>query len=170
MYLQVYNHKAVTGFKWLVQEAMSEILKEDIFAEYIRSYFSDLKNLSNLTDTYFWECFRKYADKNPESACGYLVHRKRLLHKQAIMDVPDFEKRKIKKELEKKLGKKIIQYESPTKFSKINPSFAKIRLLKKDELTHKFHLEGITRNSTFFSKFSDVVETHYYEAPSFYHA
>jgi HD superfamily phosphohydrolase len=167
MYLQVYNHKTVVGFKWLVRNALSELLKEHGPLEFISRALSDIEIFRDFTDDYFWEEFRAYAKKHPDSACSYIVKRKKLKHLCTLRDKADFEKRIKKKELELQIGKKVVQHESSTRFSKISPTFSRMRLLRRDKIEDKYHLESILSASTFFAKFSDTIETHYYEDPSF---
>lgn len=165
MYLQVYGHKTVVGMKWLVREAVAEILHDTDRRKEIKAALSDMKQFSTFTDTYCWEAFRDYARQFPDSACGDLVSRRKLRHVAQIDDQVEFEKRNKRQQLEKEVKKPIIQHECASRFSKINPSFAKMRLLVKDPITGQFHLEAITKRSRFFSKFQDVTVTHYYEKP-----
>jgi len=167
MYLQVYNHKTVVGFKWLLRQAVTELLSLGDHLAYINAALSDIAMLSHFTDTYLWEAFRKHAISEPNSACGYLINRRKLKHLYALKDKADFEKRQKKEELKAKVNKDVIQHESSAAFSKISPSFSRLRLLVKDKIEDRFRLASISSESTFFSKFQDTIETHYYEAPDF---
>lgn len=167
MYLQVYGHKTVVGLKWLVREAVAEILRYDtVCSAHIKASLTNMRTFADFTDTYCWEAFRRHARTCPKSACADLVARRKLRHIAQIDDQVEFEKRNKRKSLEKELRKAVIQHECASRFSKINPSFQKMRLLVKDTITGHYHLEAITKRSSFFSKFQDVTVTHYYEAPS----
>lgn len=163
MYLQVYGHKTVVGFKWLLREAVAEILKDN--EQYIKKALTDMDTFASFTDSFCWEAFRTYAHKHPSSACSDLITRKKLDHVAQIDDQVSFEKRNRQHTLEDELNCKILQHECASRFSKINPSFTKMRLLVKHPVSKKFHLEAITKQSTFFSKFQDVTITHYYKMP-----
>jgi deoxynucleoside triphosphate triphosphohydrolase SAMHD1 len=165
MYLQVYGHKTVVGFKWLVREAVAEILKDKETREVIKRALTNMDDFTSFADTFCWEAFRAYARKHPRSACGDLVQRRKLCHVAQIDDQVEFEKRNQRTALEKELECKILQHECASRFSKINPSFARMRLLVKDPVTGVFHLEAITKRSTFFNKFQNVTITHYYRMP-----
>jgi deoxynucleoside triphosphate triphosphohydrolase SAMHD1 len=166
MYLQVYGHKTVVGLKWLVRTAVAEILKDQSTRDTIKNYLTSVDAFEAFTDTFCWEAFRTYARKCPRSACGDLLARKKLRHVEEIDDQVEFEKRNRRIELEKELNCKILQHECAARFSKINPTFARMRLLVKHPAKEKtFHLESIPKRSTFFSKFQDVTVTHYYRLP-----
>jgi HD superfamily phosphohydrolase len=165
MYLQVYGHKTVVGLKWLLREAVAEIISDADCQICIKTSLSDMRAFADFTDTYCWEAFRLFAQKHPDSACADIVARRKLRHIAVIDDQLPFEKRNKQTSLEELLGKRVVQNECASRFSKINPLFQKMRLLVKDEITGKYQLESITKSSSFFSKFQDVTVTHYYEAP-----
>jgi HD superfamily phosphohydrolase len=168
MYLQVYNHKTVIGLKWLVREAIAEILTDEDVFQAAKLALSDMSRFTDFTDTYCWEAFRRFALRNQNSACAALVNRKILNHIVEIKDQAPFEKVTNQIDIEKKTGKKIIYDECSSRFSKITPAFDRIRLLIRDDISSVRRLESIPRHSSFFSKFTNVTVTHYYEAPEWY--
>lgn len=168
MYLQVYNHKSVTNFKWLVRQAVFEISEDPENEDAIKEKLKDLNKFSEFTDTYFWEMFRNYAQKQKKSACYYIVNRKKLKYIKSIRadKLPQFEINKKKQELEEGLNTKLIEAEAPSKFSKITPHYQKIRLLSFDRITDKPELNSI--HSDYFEQEKDVTVKHYFKAPDFY--
>ncbi len=84
---------------------------------------------------------------------------------KSVENIPDFEKEALLLQLSQKTGKKVIRFESESRFSRITPTFAKIRLLVRDKMEEQRKLESIGTHSTFFGKFTDVIVTHYYIDP-----
>jgi HD superfamily phosphohydrolase len=168
MYLQVYNHKSVINFKWLIRQAVFEIAEVPHNKEAIIEKLKDLNRFTEFTDTYFWEMFRKYALDSEMSACYYIINRKKLDYiksMRADLFAP-FEIEKERRKLEKKHEVKVIGTEAPSKFSKINPLYEKIRLLKFDKITKKPELYSI--HSDYFEQGKDINVKHFFKAPDFY--
>jgi len=167
MYLQIYNHKTVVGFKWLIHEAIYEILQKTHYLSHIESALSDINVFKNFTDTYLWEAFRQLAIEKPNSACGRIVYRQRLPHIKAIKTQRDHDVDREKRKLANERNIRVISHHSSSKFSEINPNFDKIRLLTKNPDTGKREIDSIQNHSEFFHKFQNVLMTHFYEDPQF---
>jgi len=165
MYLHVYNHKTAVGFKWLLNNSISEIFKIKKNADFIKESLLNIDLMKNLTDTFFWECFREYALKNKNSACSDLINRTKLVHVKSIENVLDFEKEDRAKDLHKQFKEDIIYHEASSKFSKITPTFSQIRVLEKDKFEKRHKLISLNGSTTFFKKFEDITVTHFYLAP-----
>lgn len=168
MYLQVYSHKTAIGLKWLLKKAISDALSNADTKNFLTSCIKDSDFFCHLTDTFFWETFRKCSMKTPNSASSNLLNRKVLTSIKSIRAYDNHVKERIKRELAANPEyRNVIYYESATKFSKIKPSYDKIRLLSISKSIRKRQLESITENSDFFDKFNDIMEVHYYDAPDF---
>lgn len=165
MYLHVYNHKTVVGFKWLLNSAISEVYTIKKNSEFIKTSLSNVETLPDLTDTFFWQCFREYAVNNRNSACYDLVNRIKLIHVKSIENIADFEKENKTKELEKLFKTDIICYEASSKFSKITHSFGQLRVLEKNKFENRHKLISVNASSSFFKRFDDITVTHFYMAP-----
>lgn len=167
MYLQLYNHKTVVGFKWLLHKAISEVMEDEDNIKTFKAMLSNIDDFKNLTDTFFWEAFRKYANSHKFSACFDLVNRIKLDHIISHEDMADFEKNKEKTRLEKHFSKGVIYHEASSKFSKVKPKYDQLRILYKDKITTKRELKSISKASRFFDKFNDTIVTHFFITPEF---
>lgn len=167
MYLQVYNHKTAIGLKWILQQAITEVVDKDL-QELIKESVADPSVFKDLTDAFFMEKFRHHANANANSACKALMDRKVLPFLRSVKTYDSHVKERYKRILmQEHPGKNIIYYESASKFSKIKPRYDKIRILSIDKALQKRQLESIAENSNFFDKFDDITEIHYYNAPYF---
>lgn len=163
MYLQVYNHKTVVGFKWILQSALNEINSSDVKAKTVDALF-DINKFNDITDSYFFELFRKHAASSVDiSSCLRILQRRPLQFIASKQADADHIKERYKTEFEQTHGCSIIYFESAAKFSKIKPRYDKIRILTVSKLQHKKQLEAISENSSFFNKFDDITEVHYYK-------
>jgi HD superfamily phosphohydrolase len=80
MYRKVYGHKTSIGFDWLLRRAIDEVLEDQESRLYIDHCLASMQGFQTLTDNYFWEAFRRHAERYPDSASYDLVYRKRLQH------------------------------------------------------------------------------------------
>jgi deoxynucleoside triphosphate triphosphohydrolase SAMHD1 len=165
MYLHVYNHKTVVGFKWLLNNAITEIFSIKKNSDFIKDALSKIDQMPDLTDTYLWECFREYAVAHKNSACHNLINRIKLNHIVSIENIAEFEKDDKKKELEKQLKKGVVWHEASSRFSKITPTFSQLRILDKNKIEDRHTLKSVNASSTFFKRFEDITVTHFYFAP-----
>lgn len=167
LYQDLYSHKTVVGFKWLLARAVDELMAHDKVArEFAVHALSDISVFKDFTDTFLWERLREYARSHTGSAAARLVSRRRLDHLLTRADMVSFEKERMVADLTKRNGSEVIFYESPISFSKMSKPYEKIRVLHYDPLEDKRSLEAIGRHSTFFEKFHDLVITHFYLKPA----
>lgn len=167
MYLQIYNHKSVVNFKWLIRQAVFEVTSVQTNERDIISWISNPQNFADFTDTLFWELFRNYAKDNPESACSYIINRKKLKYLKSMRtdNIPSFKIDEEKRKLEDEYKIKLIEAESPSKFSKINPVYEKVRMIVFNKMTNKPKLEPIS--SEFFENGKDIIIKHFFIEPTF---
>lgn len=160
-YIQLYNHKTVVGFRWLLKEAINEVLEDPIYLKKVKKCITDIDSLKNFTDTFFWEAFRiKSLDQNTFSY--RLINRKKLKYLKTISDATSLKEGKIKKDLEK-IYNNVVICTSPIKFSKIKGTYEKMAILENNILIGKRELVDIKEKSKFFDKFSDFKVKHFYD-------
>lgn len=167
MYLQVYNHKSVANFKWILRQAVFELSENVDTKLVIRNSLVNLKEFADFTDTFFWEKFREFGKNNDDCACSYIIKRIKLKFIKSIRvdgRTPFVVEREVKN-IKEEINKEIITTEAPSKFSKINPDYDKIRLLKFNKINNTPSLDSI--NSEFFERSRDVIIKHVFIAPSF---
>lgn len=166
LYQDLYSHKTVVGFKWLLAMAVNELMANDRMArEFAVHALSDISVFKDFTDTFLWERLRDYARAHSESAAAQLVSRQRLEHLLTRTDMVAFEKERMIADLKRRNKANVISYESPISFSKMSKPYEKIRVLHYDPLEDRRSLEAINRHTTFFEKFHDLVITHFYLKP-----
>ncbi len=175
LYQQVYSHKTVVGFKWLLNNAMNDVLKQTETKKEVRSAITDMVEFQYFTDMFFWERFRRFAGDHPESAADRLIRRRPLEFLQSGEDFSSFKKNQTVEHLKTTLRQKssnrnvrpeVVVYESPIKFSRVaHPSFEKVRVLVRTPITKRRSLEEIKEKSKFFDKFHDIEITHFYVRP-----
>lgn len=169
LYQDLYSHKTVVGFKWLLGRAVDEIMVSDAETlSFSQKSLVNMESFSDFTDTFLWERLRSHARKLPHSAASQLLARRKLKHLVTRRDLVSFEKDKLVLELAKRNNSEVIYYESPIRFSKMSKSYEKIRVLHSNPLDEhgRRSLEAIQRHSTFFEKFQDLVISHFYVKPS----
>ncbi|HAF30305.1 MAG TPA: phosphohydrolase [Bacteroidales bacterium] len=160
-YIQLYNHKTVVGFRWLLKEAINEVLSDKKNLKIVENCLTNIDNFKNLTDTFFWQAFRQKSVD--ESSFSYrLINRKKIKYLKTVQDISPYVENKIIKELETKF-KNVISWTSPIKFSKIKGTYESMMLLEKDILKGTRELIDIKGKSDFFNKFTDIEIKHFYE-------
>lgn len=163
LYQDLYSHKTVVGFKWLLARAVDELMANDAATnDFAAAALSNISDFQDFTDTYLWERLRSFARKVPNCAASQLILRNRLEHVVTQTDMAPFEKERLVSDLRRKHKKDIVYYESPISFSKMSKPYDKIRILHYNPLEGRRSLEAIRRHSNFFEKFHDVVITHFY--------
>jgi deoxynucleoside triphosphate triphosphohydrolase SAMHD1 len=168
LYKQVYNHKAVIGFKWLLERAIVEILNDNKNVDTMKECLSNIEDFEFLTDTFFWEKFREMAKKDSESDSYKLIKRIKLVHldEQENVDEVTIALRKTEIAESRKIEpKKVINCDGEARFSKIKSRYKDMKVLVKDPISGKKRLIGITKASSFFDKFQDIIVTHFYKEP-----
>lgn len=168
MYRQVYAHKTALGFDWLLRQAIDEVLEdEDVYA-WVDECLSDIGLFAEVTDTFFWEAFRRKARQYPQSYCACIVNRIRLEHVDTHENLSDREVEEHRQSLARALDApldEIVTCTMRARFSHIQDSFDGIQVLVRDGASGKRTLKRITEVSTFFQKFSDGTIIHFYRVP-----
>lgn len=165
LYLQLYSHKTVVGFKWLLQHAIAEVLSDVATQQQVRIALSNFQGFSHFTDTFFWERFRAYAASHPDSASDRLVRRQRLDFLLTEKDLEGLTKKQVASRLKKAGHRKVAMWESEAKFSKISTTYEHLRVLVEDRITGARVLDEVKRHSGYFEKFKTVVLTHCFIDP-----
>lgn len=166
LYMNVYGHKTVTGFKWLLEQAIDELFSHDDYRQRITDALANIETFLYFTDTFFWEGFREIAKRNRNSASARLIHRRKLRCLYRGVGMNKSEKKKIRKKFEDK-AIETCDVDSDTRFSKIRGTYESVRVLVKDPFTRLRTLEPVKRKTSFFEKFNDVTVTYFYEKPRF---
>ena len=168
MYRKVYAHKTALGFDWVLREAINEVLEDPEHFQWIDTCLSDMHYFAELTDSFFWEAFRKVARQNPRSYSRFIVDRVRLRHLDTREDLSLGQIREHSHYLATALGQEpenVITCSMRARFSNIQDNFNGIKVLVRDPVTRKRSLRRITEVSAFFSKFGDGTITHFYLEP-----
>lgn len=168
MYRKVYAHKTALGFDWLLREAINEALDDPEVFDWVDTCLSDMTHFADLTDSFFWEAFRRLARRRPASYSRCIVDRVKLGHldtredlsPQAIVERCDW----LAQQLELNRTD-VVTCTMNARFSRIAESFDGIKVLQKDPVTRRRSLRQITDVSAFFSKFGDGTITHFYRQP-----
>lgn len=168
MYCRVYGHKTSIGFDLVLRKAIDEVLDQPEIFEYVRDSLMDLSEFRHLTDNYFWEEFRRYSRRNPESYARCLIDRIKLKHIESEENLTEEEINQKLDDIADKLQispDRIVHGTIKAKFSKIESSYDKIRVVETDPYTKQKSLVKISEASTFFEKFQDHRITHFYVKP-----
>ncbi|MDX1456006.1 MAG: phosphohydrolase [Marinobacter sp.] len=169
MYRKVYAHKTALGFDWLLREAINEVLDEPEIFEWVDTCLSDMQYFAELTDSFFWEAFRRYARKHPQSYSRCIVDRIKLDHLDTREDLSAEEIGHHCEYLATQLQldrRDVVTCSMRARFSNIQENFNGIKVLVRDPIRRQRHLKQITEVSAFFSKFSDGTITHFYRRPA----
>ena len=169
MYRKVYAHKTALGFDWLLREAINEVLDDPDTFDWVDTCLSNMDYFAELTDSFFWEAFRRVARKRPNSYSKCIVDRVKLDHldtrdnldveaigahclylADALALEPD----------------EVVTCSMRARFSNIQDNFNGIKVLVRDPVTRARSLSKITDVSAFFSKFGDGTITHFYQRPA----
>ena len=168
MYRKVYAHKTALGFDWLLREAINEALEDPEIFEWVNACLSDISYFSDLTDSFFWEAFRRIARRRPASYSRCIVDRVKLRHLDTRENLgPDelgAHRHWLARELSLPPGD-VVTCTMRAKFSRIGESFDGIQVLVRDPISRSRRLRRISDVSAFFSKFGDGTITHFYLRP-----
>lgn len=168
MYRKVYAHKTALGFDWLLREAINEVLEDQDVLDWVDDCLGDIRNFADVTDTFFWEAFRRKARANPASCSRCVVDRVRLNHVDTREELDRDGIEAHRQYLSSALGapvEEIVTCTMHARFSHIRDHFDGIQVLARDAVTGRRCLERITDMSTFFQKFSDSTIVHFYRLP-----
>lgn len=168
MYRKVYAHKTALGFDWLLREAINEVLDVPETFAWVDTCLSDMSHFAELTDSFFWEAFRRYARKQPKSYSRCIVDRIKLDHLDTREDLSQAEMNHHSQFLATELDldrDDVVTCSMRARFSNIQDNFNGIKVLVRDPIHRQRHLKQITEVSAFFSKFSDGTITHFYRRP-----
>jgi HD superfamily phosphohydrolase len=168
MYRKVYAHKTALGFDWLLREAINEVLDDPEVFEWVDTCLSDMRYFAELTDSFFWEAFRKVSRNNPASYSRCIVDRVKLNHLDTREDLTpegiEAHSQWLASEL-KLDPAKVVTCSMRARFSNIQDNFNSIKVLVRDPIDRSRSLKQITEVSAFFSKFKDGTITHFYTPP-----
>jgi len=168
MYRKVYAHKTALGFDWLLREAINEVLEDQENFEWIDTCLSNMRFFAELTDSFFWEAFRKVARQNPQSYSFCIVNRVKLDHLDTREDLSAKGIARHSEWLARELNLNpahVVTCSMRARFSNIQDNFNGIKVLVRDPINRTRSLRKITDVSAFFSKFSDGTITHFYTRP-----
>lgn len=167
LYQNVYSHKVVCGFKWLLTQALDDLhINKEQLAE-TEAFLTDIDNFKDFTDGYFWEGFRHYANDNNDSAARWLLTRKKLDWLYSERNANEITKNATKHRIKQEIGSVCIHYDTSVKFSRLREySYSDIQVLVSDPFNKgKRSLRQLNHMTNFFEKFSKVAVTHYYKEP-----
>lgn len=168
MYRKVYAHKTALGFDWLLREAINEALDDPEIFDWVDTCLSDMTCFADLTDSFFWEAFRRIARQRPDSYSRCIVDRIKLNHLDTRENFPPAAIENHCQWLSAELGlnrEQVVTCTMHARFSGIEDSFEGIKVLRRDPVTRNRSLYRITEVSAFFSKFADGTITHFYRKP-----
>ena len=168
MYRHVYNHKTSNGFEMTLKMAIDEVMQQDCVKKIVLDSLRDIDGYCNLVDGYFWNEFRLYAKRFPESASAAIVRRKPMKFLVALEDASAAEIEAKRHDMANALGvnlESIVCASSKIRFSKISEDYDTIRVRDVDTITGLVTLRKISEITDFYSHFSDVVVTHLYQCP-----
>ncbi|PAV24923.1 HD superfamily phosphohydrolase [Tamilnaduibacter salinus] len=168
MYRKVYAHKTALGFDWLLRKAIDEVLEDPDTFEWVDLCLSDMTHFTELTDSFFWEAFRRKARQSRHSFSRCIVDRVRLRHIDTREDLSAQEQEDHRLYLADALGEapdNVVTCTMRTKFSNIRDHFDGIKVLQREPVTRRRTPRRITDVSAFFTKFGDGTITHFYRLP-----
>jgi HD superfamily phosphohydrolase len=168
MYRKVYAHKTALGFDWLLREAINEALEDPEIFEWVNTCLSDMQYFADLTDSFFWEAFRRIARRRPESYSRCIVDRVKLRHLDTRENLGEDEIGAHRHWLARELQlppADVVTCTMRAKFSRIGENFDGIQVLVRDPVSRRRSLRRISEVSAFFGKFGDGTITHFYLRP-----
>ncbi|MBD3656078.1 MULTISPECIES: HD domain-containing protein [Marinobacter] len=168
MYRKVYAHKTALGFDWVLREAINEVLEEPEIFAWVDTCLSNMRYFAELTDSFFWEAFRRIGRRHPESYARCIVDRIKLDHLDTREDLSAAAIKEHSSYLADELGLNpdhVVTCSMRARFSNIRDNFNGIKVLVRDPLSRARSLRQITDVSAFFSKFGDGTITHFYLQP-----
>lgn len=168
MYRQVYAHKTAQGFDWLLRAAIDEVMGQASIAKFVDQCLSDIDAFKDLTDNYFWEAFRNYAQQQPLSYAHCILNRVKMPHLATRSNLSQDEEKTYLQFLAKEhrhSDQAIVASSITARFTKISAEFQDIKVLCRDHHNDAETLKQISDCSQFFAKFADARITHFYLDP-----
>lgn len=168
MYRQVYAHKTAQGFDWLLRAAIDEVMTQADILDFVTDSLSDIQKFKHLTDSYFWEAFRQYAETHETSYSQCILERIKMPHLASRENLSTDEEQHYLTFLAKEheLSKDALVSSSITaRFTKIRDGYSGIKVLFNDHQSKSSTLRLISNTSQFFGKFTDERITHFYNNP-----
>jgi len=168
MYRKVYAHKTALGFDWLLREAINEVLEDEEVFAWVDESLSNMTAFAQLTDSYFWEAFRRKARHCPDSYSRCIVDRIKLRHLDSRENLDSHAIQSHCHYLEDSLSLPegdVVTCTMKARFSNIQSDFSGIKVLVRDPVTRQRRIRRITDVSEFFTKFRDGTITHFYRLP-----
>ena len=167
MYRQVYAHKTAQGFDWLLRAAIEEVMTQNDVSEFVKNSLSRLALFQHITDSYFWEAFRRFSMDRTQSYSHCILNRIKMPHLATRSNLSDEEITTYKTFLAKEHqleSSQIIATSLTARFTKIRGGYDSMKVLSKTpDGQQMFRL--IAQTSQFFEKFSDDRITHFYIDP-----
>lgn len=167
MYRQVYAHKTAQGFDWLLRAAIEEVMTEQDVRDFVTRSLCQLDSFQHLTDSYFWEAFRRFSMNAANSYSSCILNRVKTPHLATRSNLSEEEVETYKTFLAKEHDLKpahIIATNLTARFTKIRGNYNSMKVLTKSpDGQQVFRL--IAQASQFFEKFSDDRITHFYIDP-----
>ncbi len=168
MYRQVYAHKTAQGFDWLLRAAIDEVMHDPEVSSFVNASLDDIHSFKYLTDSYFWEAFRKLAAKTESSYSLCILDRNKMRYLATRDNLSKDEEQHYLKFLSKEYDlseKQLVSSSITARFTKIKDGFADIKVLVSDHQRQAPTLKLISDTSRFFDKFTDERITHFYLNP-----
>jgi hypothetical protein len=128
-----------------------------------------MRHFADLTDSFFWEAFRKVSRNHPRSFSRCIVDRVKLNHLDTQEDLTAAGIEDHSRWLASRLAldpEEVVTCSMRARFSNIQDNFNGIKVLVKDPIYRSRSLKKITEVSAFFSKFQDGTITHFYTPPT----
>lgn len=176
-YLELYNHKVVVGFRFLLEKAIGEVLSSDKTFK-LKDIMTDINKLKDFTDAFFWERIRTIAASYPNSACSYLLKREKMDYLESVKRGTKAKKKEIFGKWKKERpNDNIVQVNSRATFSKINEVYEVIRVQttktdknensdKNGAMSFTNEYEDISEITSFFEKFKEENVVHFFVCPT----
>ncbi|KZZ59460.1 phosphohydrolase [Oleiphilus sp. HI0125] len=168
MYRQVYAHKTAQGFDLLLRAAIEEVMKNSEVSTFIQQCLSDLEYFQHLSDSYFWEAFRRYSFRNKNSYSYCILNRIKMPHLSTKSNLSDAELPSYIKLIaqEHAIGEDdVITAKLTARFTKIDDSYTAMKVLEDSE-AHELMFKRISKTTQFFDQFKDDQITHFYIDPT----
>jgi HD superfamily phosphohydrolase len=168
MYRQVYAHKTAQGFDWLLRAAIDEVMTQENILSFVTGGLSDIQNFKHLTDSYFWEAFRQYAETHKESYSQCIIERIKMPYLASRENLSAEEEQHYLTFLAKEhncLKESLVSSSITARFTKIRDDYSGIKVLFTDYQSKATSLRLISDTSQFFGKFTDERITHFYINP-----
>ncbi len=168
MYRQVYAHKTAQGFDWLLRAAIDEVMTQQDILDFVDDCLSDIEQFKYLTDNYFWEAFRRYAQQNSYSYSQCILERIKMPHIATRINLGEEEEKTYLEFLareHKHDPEQIVASSITARFTRIRDDFSDIKVLCRDRETKVDSVKLISQTSQFFAKFTDDRITHFYLDP-----